>query len=97
VAFLATRRYRDDADPRRAWAIGILASLCGLALGVFFLSFSSNHVLWLFLGIAGAYYGVLRDADPDLDVAWRQRDFGIVGSISLGVLMALFVYTRMAL
>jgi len=96
VPYAALGRYTSDDDPRRAWAIALLAAMSGLAVGIFFLSFSSNHVLWLFVGLVGAYYTVLRNADEGFRLTWRMRDTTAVGALALVVSVAVYAYTRIA-
>lgn len=97
ISFAGVLRYKDKDDPRRAWAIALLASTIGLALGVCFLSLTYHEVLWLFVGVSGAYYNVLRNADSGYEVKWRPRDYLAIAAIGIGLLMAFYVYTRFAL
>jgi hypothetical protein len=90
----ALRRYQDDDDPRRAWAIGVLAMLAGLGVGSFFLSFTYHDVLWLFVGLAGAYHSVTSRMDPGFEVRWRPRDFFLIGVASVTIVVLLYVFTR---
>ncbi len=97
ATYLALGRYKRDDDPRRAWAVALLATVSGLAVGVLFLSFSYNHVLWLFVGLIGAFCGVLRQADPGFRIAWRTRDTVITVALAIGITVATFIYTRLVL
>jgi O-antigen ligase len=79
----------------RTWAMALLASLLGLWVGSFFLSFCYHPVLWIYVGLAGAYAAAMRTHDPDWRVDLGWRDLGIIVGIDLGLLFALFVYTRL--
>lgn len=94
IPWVAMTRYQDADDPRRAWAIGLLAALAGASVGAFFLSFTYHPVLWLFIGLAGAFYTVVRRADPGFALKWRMRDTLMVPTITVVVLAALYVITR---
>ncbi len=97
ISLTGVWRYKDPDDPRRAWSIGLLASVIGLALGVCFLSFTYHEVMWLFLGLSGAFYNVLRNADDGYEVKWRSRDYLAIAAIGIGMLGAFYGYTRYAL
>jgi hypothetical protein len=94
ISWVALGRYDDPDDPRRAWAIGLLASLAGMAVGAFFLSFTYHPVLWLYVGLAGAYYSVVKKADAGFEVPWGARDYLRIFAISGGLMIALYVATR---
>jgi O-antigen ligase len=58
----------------RAWAVALIASLAGMCVGVFFLSFSYHNVLWISLGLAGAYFGCVRAHEPrfEVKISWKE-------------------------
>jgi len=56
------------AELTRAWAVALLAAFIGLAVGIFFLSFTYHYVLWIYLGLSGAFYGAVRKHDPSFRV-----------------------------
>ena len=57
------------ADLTRAWAIGLLAAFIGLAVGIFFLSFTYHYVLWIYLGLSGALYS----GNTSFNGPWRAQ------------------------
>lgn len=92
----ATLRY-DAAGPARAayiWAGALLAAQCGLMLGIFFLSFNVQPILWTFLGVCGGYYLAVRRHDPTFEVRLGPRDYAVVGGIITVMITAMFVYSR---
>ena len=94
ILWSGVRYYDAVGSPPRAWAIALLAALGGLIVGMFFLSFTYHHVLWMFMGLCGAYYNVARHADPDFRVRLRAVDFAAIGGLVLGVLVLLLALTR---
>jgi O-antigen ligase len=87
---------RDPAaDVARTWAMALIASLIGMLVGIFFLSFCYHQVLWIYLGLCGAYYSALRTHDPGWTVEIKFADIAIVIGIDLIMIALLFVYTRL--
>lgn len=78
----------------QAWAMGLMAAFAGLAVGIFFLSFTYHYVLWIYLGLSGAFYGALRRHDPTFRVALHARDFVAIGVINLAVIVGTYVTSR---
>jgi hypothetical protein len=62
---VALRRYADRPEARQAtiWAMALIASFGGLFVGIFFLSFSYHVVLFIYLGLCGAFYQACRRHD----------------------------------
>jgi hypothetical protein len=89
------RRYADDpaAAVARVWGKALLASLIGLAVGIFFLSFCYHIVLWVHIGLCAAYYQACRAHDPELEVAldWRDLFYVFIGDSFL--IAAIWFYT----
>jgi hypothetical protein len=77
----------------RAWAMSLFAAYCGLAVGIFFLSFSYHLVLWIYFGLSGALYAAVRrhDARFVVNFGWREvvlvafADLTIIGIAQLAV------------
>ncbi len=82
-------------DPRlRAFGMSLFVAFCGILVGITFLSFAYHHVLFIYLGMAGALFGAARQTCPTFDVKMKKRDFGLVAGIDAALLIFLFVYTR---
>jgi hypothetical protein len=79
----------------RTLAIGLIVSLLGMAVGIFFLSFTYKQLLFVWLGMCGALYGVVQNSDPAFRVRMGLKDcVGIVGFDVL-LLTAIYAYTRL--
>ncbi|HEX2878970.1 MAG TPA: O-antigen ligase family protein [Polyangiaceae bacterium] len=78
----------------QAWAMGLLAAFAGLAVGIFFLSFTYHYVLWIYFGLSGAFYSALHRHDPTFRVACGVRDFALIGLINLAVIVGTYLTTR---
>jgi O-antigen ligase len=94
IPWTALKRYTDRDDPRRAWAMALLASLVGLAVGVFFLSFAYHMVLWLVIGLSGAFHNVLRRADKKYRLRWTMTDYVAIGGGAFGILVLIYLAVR---
>lgn len=78
----------------QAWAIALLSSFVGMMFSINTLSFTYHTVLWIFLGLAGAWVSVVRHHKPDFEVKITMRDMvGIVlGCMAFAfVIMPVFV------
>ncbi len=84
-----------EADVARSWAMGLLASLLALLVGIFFLSFCYHQTLWIYIGLSGAFYCALKNHDPAWEVRFRWRDLMLVIAIDVMLVAILFVYTRL--
>ncbi|HTM44852.1 MAG TPA: O-antigen ligase family protein [Polyangiaceae bacterium] len=78
----------------RAWATGLIAAFAGLTVGIFFLSFTYHYVLWIYLGLCGAFYGALRRHDPTFRVTLHGRDLVAIALINLGVIVCAHLIVR---
>jgi hypothetical protein len=68
----------------RALAMAELAALTGIVLGVFFLSWTYHFVLWIHLGLSGAFFTVMQRKDPRFNVSVS------LGELACVVLVPLF-------
>jgi O-antigen ligase len=93
----ALRRFAavPEAAALRTWAMALLASMVGLLVGIFFLSFCYHYVLWIYIGLAGALYSAIRTHDPEWRIRFGWRDLMAVVAIDLSLLALLYVYTRL--
>jgi hypothetical protein len=95
IIVTAMRRYRDrpEAGVASTWAMALLASLIGLCVGVFFLSFCYHVVLWIEIGLCAAFYQACRAHDPDFEVRLEWRDLGWIGVGDAFLVMLIYFYT----
>jgi len=96
IVLTAMRRYRQvpEAAVAYLWGRGLLAALCGMVAGTFFLSLSYHPVIWLFFGLTGAYALAVRSHDPTWKLSLGRRDLGAVVGIAALLVIGLQVYTR---
>jgi O-antigen ligase len=97
IPLVAVIRYRgrEEAKVARVWALGLLAALGGLMVGIFFLSFSWHLVFWAYVGLSGAYYSAVRTHDPDFSVRMTLRDWFILVALSGALVFVLFTNLRL--
>lgn len=97
VCVKAILHYRKRPDARIAgvWATGMLASLGGAMVGSFFLSFTYHHVLWIYFGINGALYAIIRRHDPTFEVKLGLKEHGGVGIATIAFAVLLRVMLRL--
>lgn len=87
---------RHGAGSAQPWAMALLAAMAGLAVGMFFLSFSYHYVLWIYLGLSGALYAAMRTHDPDFQVRLRFRELVYVALGDVGIVAVVWLYTKVA-
>ena len=83
-----------EAQPARTWGVALVASFAGLLAGVFFLSFNYHYVLWIWLGLAGAFYGAVTSHSPAFRVRMGCKDLAFLAVGNACLVVVLFVYTR---
>lgn len=96
IPFTAVRRYegRADAAAARTWGMALVALFAATGVGIFFLSFTYHHILWIYIGLSGAFYRCVRTHDPTFEISLSVREvFALLGGMVLFVVM-LFAYTR---
>lgn len=76
-------------------AFAIVISFLGTAAGIFFLSFTYKQLLFIWLGIAGALYAVVRQYEPSFEVRLRPRDWLGIAAFDVALIAVVFVYTRL--
>jgi hypothetical protein len=94
---VALRRYRGvpEAQVAMTWAMALLASFCGLLVGIFFLSFSYHVVLFVYLGLCAAFFQACRRHDPGFAVRYSLVEMILVFVADQGLLVLIFVYSRL--
>jgi len=84
----------EGAQITRAWAVAMLAAFVGLAVGIFFLSFTYHYVLWIYLGLSGALYSAVRRHDPSFRVRLSGLDLGAIAAANAVIIVLVFFYTK---
>jgi O-antigen ligase len=94
IQVLRDLRDGEDRAVARTFALALVAAWVGMLVGIFFLSFSYHHVLWILVGMSGALYACTRTHLPEWEVKLTWADLRRVLIVDGILLSALFVYTR---
>jgi hypothetical protein len=78
----------------RAMATALVVSFSGIAVGIFFLSFTYKQLLFIWFGLSGAFYAAMRQADPNVRVRVGWKDWAGLAAADLGIIGLLWGYTR---
>ena len=92
---LATE-HAPNAAAARTWAMALLSMSAGVLIGIFFLSYCYHPVLWIALGLSGAFSSAMRTHDPEWKVRFGWRDLLVVMAIDVVLMVVLYGYTRIA-
>ncbi|MGH7437659.1 MAG: O-antigen ligase family protein, partial [Polyangiaceae bacterium] len=93
IALTATRA-DSLSEELRVTGRALVASFSGIAVGIFFLSFTYKQLLFVWFGMAGAFYRVVREADPGLRVKIGWKDCGGIVLANMAFIALLWAYTR---
>jgi hypothetical protein len=78
------------AHVAEVWGMALLAAFAGIVFQINTLSFTFHSVLWIVLGLIGAWTGAVRHHQPDFSVRLTWRDLGIIlvacGLYAFGIL-----------
>lgn len=88
------------AEVARVWGVAMLSSYAGMLFQITTLSFTYHTVLWVMLGLAGAYSSSVRHHKPDFLVRFTMRDFLILVAMTFGfaiVVLPLFLKWKHAM
>jgi hypothetical protein len=85
------------AAAARPWAMGLIAAFSGLAVGIFFLSFTYHYVLWIYIGLSGALYSAVRAHCQSFKVRFGLSDLAVVLTVDAAIIGFVHLYTRWAL
>lgn len=94
VVGLRAIEHEPGARAARVWGMALLAAMCGIVFQINTLSFSYHIVLWLFIGLCGAWYSTVRHHKPELEIKMTFIDIILVavGTIAYStVLLPLFL------
>jgi O-antigen ligase len=97
IPFTGLRRFSKmpGAEVARDWAMALLAAIGGMLIGIFFLSMTYHYVLWIYMGLCGAYYSAAKTHDPDFKVKFGFVDLMIVIAADLLLLAGLRIYLKL--
>ncbi len=84
----------DRAEEARVWGTAVFAALVGFAISMLFLSLSYHNLLWIYLGLAGAYWSVLRAQWPNLELGIGIKDYALVFASTVGIIAAVSFVLR---
>lgn len=76
-------------------AMALIVSWVGMAVGIFFLSFTYKQLLFVWLGMSGALYGVVKAEHPSFEVRIERKDYLGIAIFDVVVLGLLIAYTRL--
>jgi hypothetical protein len=83
------------AEVAQVWGMALLASMAGILFQINTLSFAYHSVLWIFLGLVGAWTGAIRHHQPGFHVKLTWRDLLIIGGACLAyVAVVLPIFLR---
>lgn len=90
------RRTPAAMDARiRPFAMALLVSFIGLSVGIFFLSFTYKQLLFVWFGIAGALYGIVKKEDPSFVVKFGVKDYLGIALFDIVMFGTIYSYTRL--
>lgn len=76
------------------FALALLVSFAGMLVGIFFLSFSYKAFLFIYFGMSGALYGVVRRACPEFEVRVAPKELAHVVVADVAVLLFVLVFSH---
>jgi hypothetical protein len=95
---VALVRFRHDRDPTaeiaRTWALALLAAMLGMLASMVFLSLSYHFIVWVNLGLCGAYYSAIKRHRPDFQIGFGLRDALLVAVIDVVILAGTYLLLR---
>ncbi len=99
IPVVALGRYKDRPEARVAtvWSMSLLATFAALCIGIFFLSFTYHHILWIYIGLSGALYKAIRTHDPSFSIKMGLAEHLAVVVGIVVFTAGLFVYTKLKL
>ena len=68
----------------QVWGMALMSALAGIVFQINTLSFAYHSVLWLFLGLIGAWSSAVRHHRPDFSVRLGLRDIVVVAALVFG-------------
>jgi hypothetical protein len=84
ISGIAVLAHVPGAAAARAWGMALVAAMAGIMFQINTLSFAYHSVLWLFLGLAGAWTSAVRHHRPELAIRMSLRDVAMVAVLTVG-------------
>ncbi len=75
-----------DVLPARTWGLALTASFAGLAVGMLFFSLAYHELIWIYVGLSGAYYRAVAQSFPQISVRLRLFGLAAIGLLAIGIL-----------
>jgi len=87
-------RAGEGAAECRIWSSALVASLVSGMIGAFFLSWSYHNYLWIYVGVAGALFGVVRKELPGFSVGMSSKELGALVAVDVALLAGIGGYAK---
>jgi hypothetical protein len=68
----------------QAWGMALMSGMIGITFQINTLSMAYHSMIWLFLGLVGAWYSAVKRHKPDFEIKMRLSDITIVIAITVG-------------
>ncbi len=95
IPWVVATRPPANLDQRiRPFAFALVVAFAGMLVGVFFLSFCYKAVLFVFFGLSGAMYGVVKRECPDFELRVSLKEVARVAVADVAVLAFVLVYSH---
>jgi len=97
VVGLKAIEHEPGARAAKIWGMALLAAMCGIVFQINTLSFSYHTMLWLFLGLCGAWYSTVRHHKPDLEIKLTYIDIVVIAVAAIAystVVLPLFLKAK---
>jgi O-antigen ligase/polysaccharide polymerase Wzy-like membrane protein len=95
IPFVIARRPPAGCDPRVIpFAYALVVSFAGILVGIFFLSFCYKQLLFIFFGLSGALFGIVKNGHPSFNVPLSRKEILYLGVLDVAMLVFVFVYSR---
>lgn len=95
IPWTVVRRPPPGLDARvLPFALALVVSFAGMLVGVFFLSFSYKAFLFIYFGLSGALYGLVRRSCPEFEVRVAPREVAHVLVADVAVLLFVLVFSH---
>jgi len=91
---VATRSPAEMSDGIRPFAFALVVAFGGMLVGIFFLSFCYKAVLFVFFGLSGAMYGVVKRTCPTFDLHISLKEVARVAAADAALLAFVLAYSH---